>query len=162
MEVQKTWLSEWAEGRQESTATESAVEMSGCCGLDVKLEWSQRKMKVELEKELYDEDWKAELDIEAEVKQQKNESEIRGELKITSPDFSGARLAYNLALINSRADNEQAWDVEKKVNLSYEGEYHVGLKCKWDTKVVTEGWAHAVWTPKDQEDTAYWLRGDKN
>lgn len=132
-------------------------------GFETKFEWSQRKMKLEFEKNLYDEDWKAELDVEAEVKQLEKKSEVRGELKIISPDFSGAKLWYNLALINSREGGEQSWDVEKKVNISYENEYHVGCKVQADSKMnVGAGWAQAVWTPKDQEDTAYWLRGDKN
>lgn len=119
-------------------------------------------MKAEFERNLYDEDWKAELDVEAEIKQNEKKSEVRGELKVISPDFSGAKLWANLALIASREAGEQSYDVEKKVNVSYEDEYHVGCRFKHDTKKFTEAWAQAVWTPKDKEDTAYWVRGDKN
>ena len=106
-------------------------------------------MKLEVERNLYDEDWKAELDIEAEIKQQSQEREVRGELKVISPDFSGAKLWWNLALINGVNSEGQSWDVEKKVNVSYQNEYHVGCRVKSDTKELTEGWAQAVWTPKD-------------
>lgn len=119
-------------------------------------------MKLEMEKVVHSEDWHVELDVEAEAKQANNESEVRGELKIISPDFSGAKLWYNLALIHGRKGTEQSWDVEKKASISYEDQYHLGCRVKTDTKTISEGWAQAVWTPKDQEDTSYWVRGDKN
>ena len=119
-------------------------------------------MKLEVERSLYDDDWKAELDVEAEIKQQKQEREIRGEVKVISPDFSGAKLWYNLAVISGQASGADSLDVEKKFNVSYQDEFHTGFRLKTDTKEVTEAWAQAVWTPQTQEDTAYWLRGDKN
>ena len=79
-----------------------------------------------------------------------------------SPDFSGAKLWYNLALVYGRNADGQSTDVEKKVNISYQDEFHLGCRVKSDTKTVTEGWVQGVWTPKDKEDTAYWVRGDKN
>lgn len=100
LEANQTWQSEWlGTVNEKSIATEAKLEME-CDLAQTKWEWSQRKMKLEFERKLYDEDWKAELDVEAETKQAKQESEIRGELKVTSPDFSGAKLWYNLALIS--------------------------------------------------------------
>ena len=56
-------------------------------------------MKFEFEKDLYDDDWKCQLDVETEAKQTKSAYEARTELKVVSPDFSGAKLWWNLALI---------------------------------------------------------------
>jgi len=119
-------------------------------------------MKLEFERSLYDADWQAELDVEAEIKQQKQEREVRGEVKVISPDFSGAKLFYNLAVISGQAAGADSLDVQKNLNISYQDEYHTGFRLKTDTKEITEAWAQAVWTPKNQEDTSYWLRGDKN
>jgi len=76
--------------------------------------------------------------------------------------MSGAKLWCNLALIHNMAEAQKTWNLEKKVNISYEDEYHVGFRLMHDTSKVTEGFAQAVWTPKDKEDTAIWLRGDMN
>lgn len=130
--------------------------------METKLEWAHNKMKFEIERQICDDDWKAEFDLECEAKQAKGAYESQAKIKFSSPDFSGARLWCNLAAAYSGADGEKALSLEKKVNISYEDEYHVGYRVKHDTEEITEGWAQAVWTPKDKEDTAFWIRGDKN
>jgi len=121
-------------------------------------------MSLELEKKLSDGDWKAEMDVEVDAKPIKNELECAGKIKFQSPDFSGTKLWCNLALMGTMADAQKSWNLEKKVNISYKDEYHLGWRVKHDTTKVCEGWAQAVWTVKDRfsRDTVFWLRGDMN
>ena len=155
MSAQKEWQSDGSE----STGTKLSME---CCNMEGSFSWSGSKFGFEVEKELCDGDWKAEMDLEGEAKPVKNEYECTGKVKFSSPDFSGARLWCNLALVGTMADAQRSWNLEKKVNISYEDEYHLGWRLKHDTAKVCEGFAQAVWTPKDKKDTAFWLRGDMN
>merc|ERR1712156_889590 len=127
---------------------------------------SDNKMTFEVEKNLLDDDWKAQMDVECEHKPIKKSSEINAAVKFISPDMSGVKMWGKLSLIHGRGFDEQSknstesWDVEKTMNFAYEDEYHLGCKVKTDTKELTEGLGQLVWTPKGKEDTAYWLRGD--
>ena len=68
MEASQSWEYEWKAGaREDAVASETKLEME-CDLAQTKMEWSQRKMKLEFERNLYDADWNAELDIEAETK----------------------------------------------------------------------------------------------
>jgi len=68
VEASQTWQYEYEAGaRKDECATETKIEME-CDVAQTKMEWSQRKMKLEFERNLYDGDWNAELDIEAETK----------------------------------------------------------------------------------------------
>ena len=154
MSGQKEWLSDKSEG------TSTSLKMD-CNDTEMKFGFSDSKMSFEAERNLCEGDWKAEMEVEADWKPSKTEWEAQGKVKFESPDFSGSKLWCNLALTHGSAD-PSAWELEKRVNISYEDEYHFGFKVKHDMAALTAGWMQLVNTPKGKEDCAFWLRGDMN
>ena len=156
MEGQKEWLSDGSEG------TSTKIEMESVKGLDaeMKLGFSDSKFSLEAERQLCDGDWKAEAELEADFKPAKSEWEMQPKIKFASPAMSGAKLFCNLALTHGSAD-PSAWELHKKVNICYDGEYHFGFSVKHDMSKLGPVFIQLAQTPKGKEQTNY-LRVSKD
>ena len=74
MSAQKEWQSDGSQ----STATKFEME---CNDIEASFSWKGDKFSLEAEKQLCEGDWKAEVDIEADLKPVKNENELTGKIK---------------------------------------------------------------------------------